>query len=90
VDPAYYEDLAGGLYGLVIRLAGRLPAGQVQWPHHVVDAGEYGLAPEDMAAMLAHGKITITGQERSDMLAPARQMKMDDLSSSWPGRTEGL
>jgi len=47
----YYEDLAGRLYGLVIRLSDRLPADQVQWLHHVTEVGEYGLALEDMAGM---------------------------------------
>jgi hypothetical protein len=77
MDSAYFEDLAGRLYGLVIRLANRLPADQAKWLHHVTDIGEYGLALEDMAGMLAHGKIAITDQERSDMLALADRMKMD-------------
>jgi len=45
----------------------------------VTEVGEYGLALEDMAGMLACGKIAVTDQERGDMLAPARQMGMDDL-----------
>jgi hypothetical protein len=53
MDNSYYEELAARLYGLVIRLGDRLPAGQARWLHHVVDAGEYGLALEDMAGMLA-------------------------------------
>ena len=36
---AYYEDLAGRLYGLVIRLAG-LSAEQARWLHHVTEVGE--------------------------------------------------
>jgi hypothetical protein len=79
MDAAYYEDLAGRLYGLVIRLSDRLPADQVQWLHHVTEVGEYGLALEDMAGMLAHGKVAITDQERGDMLALARRMGMDEL-----------
>ncbi len=79
MDSAYYEDLAGRLYGLVIRLADRLPADQVQWLHHVVEVGEYGLALEDMAGMLAYGKIAVTDQERGDMLGLVRRMKMDGL-----------
>ena len=75
MDAAYYEDLAGRLYGLVIRLSDRLPADQVRWLHHVTEVGEYGLALEDMAGMLAHGQIAITSQERGDMLALADQMK---------------
>jgi hypothetical protein len=47
MDNSYYEELAGRLYGLVIRLGDRLPAGQARWLHHVIDAGEYGLALED-------------------------------------------
>ena len=76
-DAAYYEDLAGRLYGLVIRLSDRLPADQVQWLHHVIEVGEYGLALEDMAGMLAHGGIAITDQERGDMLALAGRMKAE-------------
>ena len=49
MDAAGYEDLAGRLYGLVVRLSGRLHADQARWLHHVIDAGEYGLALEDMA-----------------------------------------
>ena len=76
-DPAYFEDLAGRLYGLVIIFSDRLPADQAEWLHHVVEAGEYGLALEDLAAMLAYDKITITDQERGDITALARQMRMD-------------
>jgi hypothetical protein len=79
MDAAYYEDLAGRLYALVIRLSKRLPAEQVQWLHHVTEVGEYGLALEDMAGMLAHGQIAITDQERDDILALARQMEMDNV-----------
>ncbi len=76
-DPAYFEDLAGRLYGLVIIFSDRLPADQAEWLHHVVEAGEYGLALEDLAAMLTYGKINITDQERGDIAALARQMRMD-------------
>jgi hypothetical protein len=65
-DPAYFENLAGRLYGLVISFSDRLPADQAQWLHHVVDVGEYGLALEDLAAMLTYGKIAISDQERGD------------------------
>jgi acyl-CoA synthetase (AMP-forming)/AMP-acid ligase II len=76
VDAAYYEDLAGRLYGLAIRLSDRLPADQVQWLHHVTEVGEYGLALGDMARMLAHGQVAITDEERSDMLALGSQMEI--------------
>ena len=83
-DSAYFEDLAGRLYGLVISFSDRLPADQAQWLHHVVEVGEYGLALEDLAAMLAYDNIAISDQERGDIVALARQMGMD-LGSSWPG-----
>ena len=86
-DSAYFEDLPGRLYGLVISFSDRLPADQAQWLHHVVDIGEYGLALEDLAAMLAHDKIAVTAQERRDMAALARQMRMD-LGPTWPGPQE--
>jgi hypothetical protein len=76
-DWAYFEDLAGRLYGLVIIFSDRLPADQAQWLHHVVEVGEYGLALEDLAAMLAFDKITITDQERGDIAALAQRMGMD-------------
>ena len=79
MDAGYYEDLAGRLYGLVIRLSDRLPADQVQWLHHVTEVGEYGLAVEDMAGMLAHGQVAITDQEHDDMLALAGQMEMGEM-----------
>ena len=37
----------------------------------MTEVGEYGLALEDLAAILAHGKTAITDQERADMLALA-------------------
>ncbi len=61
----------------MIRFSDRLPADLVQRLHHVTEVGEYDLALEDMAAMLTHAKIAITDQERDDMLALARQMKID-------------
>ncbi len=70
-DPAYFEDLAGRLYGLVIIFSDRLPADHARWLHHVVDVGEYGLALEDLAAMLAYDEIPVTDQERSDIAALA-------------------
>jgi hypothetical protein len=78
----YYEDLAGKLLGLVIRLDDRIPAEQTGWLHEVTRVGEYGEALEDMAAILAHHGIAIDDQERADMLAPAAQMHMSDQVSA--------
>lgn len=59
-------------------LEDRLGREQVQLLHHFTEAGEYGLALEQIAGALAQDTIAITGQERGDMLALARQMQMDD------------
>jgi hypothetical protein len=79
VDAAYYEDLAGRLYGLLIGLGDRLKGKQAQLLHHFIEVGEYGLALEEIAGALAQHKIAITDQERSDMLGLTRQMKMGDI-----------
>ena len=76
-DAAYYEDLAGRLYGLLIGLDDRIGSEQARWLHHVIDVGEYGLALEDIAGTLAQDAIAITGQERGDMLALAARMKLE-------------
>jgi hypothetical protein len=77
VDSAYFEDLAGRLYGLLIGLDDRIGSEQAQWLHHVIDVGEYGLALEDIAGTLAQDAIAITGQERGDMLALAARMNLE-------------
>ena len=76
MDNAYYEDLTGRLYGLVIRLSDRIPVDRAGWVHHVTEVGEYGLALEDLAAILAHGKTAITDEERADMLTLGRRMTL--------------
>jgi len=88
-DSAYYEDLTGRLYGLVIVFSDRLPADQAQLLHHVIDVGEYGLALEDLAAMLVYDKIGATHQERGDIQALARQMGMD-LGARWSGPAQAF
>ena len=75
MDNACYEDLAGRLYGLVIRLGDRLTAYEAWWLHHVTEVGEYGLALEDMTVILARGESAITEEERADLLALAGLMK---------------
>ena len=77
MDSAYFEDLAGRLYGLLIGLDDRIGREQAQWLHHVIDVGEYGLALEDIAGTLAQDAIAITGQERADMMALAARMKLE-------------
>ena len=44
MDAAYYEELAGRLYGLpiglLIGLDDRIGREQAQWLHHIIDVGE--------------------------------------------------
>ena len=77
MDSAYFEDLAGRLYGLLIGLDDRIGSEQAQWLHHVIDVGEYGLALEDIAGTLAQDAVAITGQERADMPALAARMNLE-------------
>jgi hypothetical protein len=73
----------------VIRFSDRMPADKAGWVHHVTEAGEYALALEDLAAILALGKIAITGQERADMLTLGEGMTLrHDLAgcSGMPAR----
>jgi|ERR1035441_138256 hypothetical protein len=79
MDAAYWEDLAGRLYGLLIMLEDRLGSEQAELFHEFIAVGEYGLALEEIAGALAQDKIPITDQERGDMLALAARMKMDNL-----------
>jgi len=82
MDAAYYEDLAGRLYGLLIRLEDQLGGEQARLLHHFTEVGEYGLALAEIAGTLAQDQIAITGKERGDTLALARHRTMDDLVPS--------
>jgi len=76
MDAAYYEELAGRLYGLLISVDDRIGCEQAGLLHHFIEVGEYGLALEEIAGTLAQEAIAITGQERGDMLALAARMKL--------------
>jgi len=77
VDSAYFEDLAGRLYGLLIGLDDRIGSDQARLLHHFIDVGEYGLALEDIAGTLVQDAIAITDQERLDIMALADLMKLE-------------
>jgi hypothetical protein len=74
VDPGFYEDLAGRLYGLLIGLEGRLNCDDASIIHRFSDARHYGLALEEIARTVAHRSIGITDQERAGVLALADQV----------------
>ncbi len=71
MDPGFYEDLAGRLYGLLIGLEDRLNCDDASIIHHFIDARHYALALEEIARTVAHRTIGITGQERAGILALA-------------------
>lgn len=79
MDGAYFEDLAGQLYGLLIMLEDRLGNEQAGLLHHFIEVGEYGLALQEISGALAPDTVAITDQERTAMLVLARQMGVDDL-----------
>jgi hypothetical protein len=81
VDAAWYEELRGQLFSLLIMVEDRLGLEKARWVYHVIDVDEYGLALEDIVGILAHAKALVADQERADMLALARKMHMDDLVS---------
>jgi hypothetical protein len=77
MDMAYYEELAGRLYGLLIGLDDRIGSEKTRLLHHFIDVGEYGLALEEIAGTLAQDAIAITGQERGDLLALAARTQLE-------------
>jgi hypothetical protein len=77
MDAAYYQELAGRLYGLLTGVDDRITAGQARLLCHFTGVGEYGLALEEIAGTLAQDVIAITGQERAAMLALAARMNLE-------------
>ena len=78
VDRGYYEDIARGLHGLLIRLDDRLPGKDITLIAEFIDAGELGLALEQMADALSEDEQPLAPDERSDMLALVERMQMGD------------
>ena len=73
MDPGFYEDLAGRLYGLLTGLQDRLNCDDAAIIHQFTGTRHYGLALEEIARTLAHRTIAITARERAGMLALASQ-----------------
>jgi hypothetical protein len=78
VDRAYYEDIAGHLHGLLIRLNDRLPGKDVTLIAEFIDANELGLALEQIADVQSEDEQPLSADERADMLALVDRMQMDD------------
>ena len=81
MTPASAEDRVGRRYGLLILVEDRLGTERAREVHHYVEVDEYGLALEVIAGVLGHLRAAITDLERDDMLALARQMKINDFVS---------
>ena len=81
MDSGYYEEIAGRLRGLLIRLDDRLSRQDQTWVAEFIDANELGLALEQMADALSEDDQPVSPEERSDMLALAERMQMDDRVS---------
>ena len=79
MDPGFYEDLAGRLYGLLIGLEGRMSCDDAWIIHEFIDRRHDGLALEEIARTLTCGAIVITGQERAGILALAD--RVDELAA---------
>jgi hypothetical protein len=78
VARAYYEEIAGVLRGLLIRLDDRLPGKDVTLITEFIDANEPGLALEQIADVLSENEQPLTASERADMLALADRMQVGD------------
>lgn len=78
VDRAYYEEIAGQLHGLLLRLDDRLPGKDVTLIAEFIDANELGLALEQMADVLSEDEQPLTSDERADMLVLVERMQMGD------------
>jgi hypothetical protein len=82
VERADYEEIAGQLHGLLIRLDDRLPGKDLALIAEFVDAGELGLALEQMADVLSEDEQPLASDERCDILGLVARMEMD-------GRVQG-
>jgi hypothetical protein len=81
-DHAYYEEIAGGLRGLLIRFGDRLSSQDATLIAEFIDANELGLALEQMADVLCQDDQPLSADERTDMLALVDRMQMDDRVST--------
>jgi hypothetical protein len=78
VDRAYYEEIAGVLRSLLVRLDDRLPGNDVTLIAEFIHANELGLALEQMADVLAEDEQPLAADERADMLALVDRMQMSE------------
>ncbi|WP_250444137.1 hypothetical protein [Actinotalea sp. C106] len=73
-----FDEITGVLRGLLIRLDDRLALRDVTLLAEFIDAGEFGLALEQIADVLSADAHALTRDERADMLSLVSRMRMDD------------
>ena len=78
MDVSDYEEIAGRLRGLLIRLGDRLRGEDQTWILDFIDANELGLALEQMADALGDELTPVSVEEREDMLSLADSMAVGD------------
>lgn len=81
MDAAYYEEIAGIVRGLTIRLSDRLSEQDLIVITEYLDVNELGLALEQIADVLCEDEQPVTADERADMLTLADRMQLDDRVS---------
>jgi hypothetical protein len=77
VEASDYDRLSGQLLAVLANVEDRLSQRDATLIHELIDAGEFGLALEQIADLLAETKAPVTGGERTDMLALVAAMQMD-------------
>ena len=77
-DRAAYEEIAGLLRVLLIRLDNRLPRKDFTLIAEFIDANELGLALEQMADAMSEDQQPLSTDERNDMLALAARIHLGD------------
>ena len=73
-----YQEIAGILHGLLIRLDDRIQSKDLALISEFIEVGELGLALEQMADVLSEDEQPLTSDERADMLALVSRMRMDN------------
>jgi hypothetical protein len=75
---ADYEEIAGVLRALLVRLDDRLPRKDVTLIAEFIDVNELGVALEQIDDVLAKDRQPLAADERADVLALADRMQMGD------------
>ena len=78
MDQASYDEIPGRLHGLLVRLSNRLADRDQTLITEFIDAGELGLALEQMADALSEDEQPVAVNERADMLLLVGRMEMSD------------